>query len=135
MRIKFGLILLSCIVLSVTAPVSAQQKGQWVPGQSGLNAGILPDPGFTYANLTINYSADEFKDTNGESVELMEHTVSGQSRMFSITFRKESFWVGNLRVWPCWPSRMDLWSLTWAIPRNSVWTLAAKEWLIHGSSL
>jgi len=67
MRIKFGLALLACVVLSGTA-LLAQQKGQWVPGQSGLNAGILPDPGFTYANLTINYSADTLKDSNGDTV-------------------------------------------------------------------
>ena len=36
----------------------SQQKGQWVPGQYGLNAGVVPDPGFTYMNLAANYSAD-----------------------------------------------------------------------------
>ncbi len=25
----------------------AQQKGQWVPGQFGLNAGAVPEPGLT----------------------------------------------------------------------------------------
>jgi hypothetical protein len=28
---------------------------------------ITPDPRFTYANLTINYSADSLKDSNGNS--------------------------------------------------------------------
>jgi hypothetical protein len=41
-----------------------------MPGQYGLNAGLLPDPGFTYANMTINYSADSLKDSNGNSVPL-----------------------------------------------------------------
>jgi len=31
--------------------VSAQQKGQYVPGRFGLNAGIVPDTGFTYEIL------------------------------------------------------------------------------------
>lgn len=48
----------------------AQQKGQWVPGQSGLNAGILPNPGITYANLTIDYSASTLKDAKGNSIPL-----------------------------------------------------------------
>jgi hypothetical protein len=48
----------------------AQQKGQYIPGQQGLNAGVLPDPGFTYANLTINYSADSLKNASGNSVPL-----------------------------------------------------------------
>jgi hypothetical protein len=37
--------------------VLAQQKPQWMPGQVGLNAGILPSPGFTYVNIDENYDA------------------------------------------------------------------------------
>src|SRR5438874_13519891 len=40
-------LLVSCLSLF------AQQKGQWVPVQSRLNAGVLPDAGFTFANLTL----------------------------------------------------------------------------------
>lgn len=61
------LLVLAGIILSCVLPSWAQQKGQWVPGQSGLNAGILPDPGFTFANLTVNYSATELKDGGGHS--------------------------------------------------------------------
>src|SRR5271169_783701 len=43
----------------------AQQKGQWVPGQFGLNAGVLPEPGITYANLALNYSSGRLNDSNG----------------------------------------------------------------------
>jgi hypothetical protein len=39
-----------------------------MPGQMGLNAGVLASPGFTYANMTINYSADSFNDQNGKAV-------------------------------------------------------------------
>jgi hypothetical protein len=46
----------------------AQQKGQYLPGQFGLNAGVMPDPGFTYANITINYDADTLKDSNGNTI-------------------------------------------------------------------
>jgi hypothetical protein len=49
---------------------TAQQKGQYVPGQFGLNAGVLPDPGFTYANITINYFADTLKDAAGNATRL-----------------------------------------------------------------
>lgn len=48
--------------------VSAQQKPQWQPGQIGLNAGILPSPGFTYANLTLNYDADTYNNSSGKAV-------------------------------------------------------------------
>jgi hypothetical protein len=38
----------------LAGPLLAQQKPQWMPGQIGLNAGILPSPGFTYVNIDIN---------------------------------------------------------------------------------
>jgi hypothetical protein len=55
------------IVLSIS-PLFAQQKGQWVPGGFGLNAGVIPDPGITYANLALNYSADRLNDSNGNRI-------------------------------------------------------------------
>ena len=69
MSIKFGLAILACISFGAI-PANGQQKGQYIPGQQGLNTGVLPDPGFTYANLTINYSADTLKNSNGNSVPL-----------------------------------------------------------------
>jgi hypothetical protein len=50
--------------------IRAQQKGQYVPGQQGLNAGVLPDPGFTYANMALNYYADALKNANGSALPL-----------------------------------------------------------------
>ena len=70
MRFKLGLMILIWAVVFSNVPANAQQKGQYIPGQQGLNAGVLPDPGFTYANLTINYSADTLKNANGNSVPL-----------------------------------------------------------------
>jgi hypothetical protein len=46
----------------------AQQKGQWVPGQFGLNAGAIPEPGITYANMALNYSASQLNDSNGNRI-------------------------------------------------------------------
>ena len=60
--------LLLCLLLIGTLPLHAQQKGQWVPGQYGLNAGVIPDPGFTYQNLALNYSADSLNDANGHGL-------------------------------------------------------------------
>src|SRR5579862_5796850 len=53
-------------VLCNVSTLLAQQKGQWVPGGYGLNAGVTPDPGFTYANLALNYSASQLNDSNGK---------------------------------------------------------------------
>jgi hypothetical protein len=65
---RFRFAILTSIILPCTSGLFAQQKGQYVPGQYGLNAGIAPDPGFTFASLTINYSADSLKNSSGSSV-------------------------------------------------------------------
>lgn len=69
---KYQLRTLLLMVLGLTyiLPSLAQQKGQYVPGQYGLNAGLTlqPDPGFTFANLDLNYSADTLKNSNAVAV-------------------------------------------------------------------
>ena len=62
----WGLII--CCMLLGTPVLVAQQKGQWVPGQEGLNAGILPDPGVSIVNITLNYSSTRLNDSQGNSV-------------------------------------------------------------------
>jgi hypothetical protein len=47
-----------------------------VPGQYGLNAGIVPDPGFTYQNLAINYSAGQLNDSQGNAISGLTGTYS-----------------------------------------------------------
>jgi hypothetical protein len=59
---KFAVLV--CILLSGSQTLMAQQKGQYQPGQYGLNAGILPDPGFTYADYNINYNAKHLELEN-----------------------------------------------------------------------
>ena len=61
-------LLIAGIVLFQIVPAMAQQKGQWVPGQFGLNAGSIPEPGITYANLALNYSASRLNDSNGNRI-------------------------------------------------------------------
>jgi len=46
----------------------AQQGGQWLPGQSGLNAGLIPAPGISFISLNVNYSAQTLKDKNGDAL-------------------------------------------------------------------
>ena len=50
------------------APLMAQQKGQYQPGQYGLNAGVLPDPGITYVDMNLNYNAGQLNFANGTPV-------------------------------------------------------------------
>jgi hypothetical protein len=76
MRCRTRVVLLTVIVLCHIAAARAQQKGQWVPGQYGLNAGVIPDPGFTYANMAVNYSAGQLNDSNGNARPLITGTYS-----------------------------------------------------------
>jgi hypothetical protein len=46
----------------------AQQKPQWMPGQVGLNAGIMPSPGFTYSNITVGYFSGAFNGPSGSAI-------------------------------------------------------------------
>ena len=68
MKITNVILISACFVLVCALPLLAQQKGQWVPGQFGLNAGVIPDPGLTYANLALNYSSSQLNDSNGNAV-------------------------------------------------------------------
>jgi hypothetical protein len=61
-------LLLVFLLFAATPPLVAQQKGQYVPGQYGLNAGVLPDPGFTYANIDLNYDTNSFNNSSGTAV-------------------------------------------------------------------
>jgi hypothetical protein len=74
-RIKLVAVL-ACMFLGGASSALAQQKGQWVPGQFGLNAGVIPDPGFTYANLALNYSASQLNGPNGNSIPGINGTYS-----------------------------------------------------------
>ena len=56
-----------CLAVCNAFPARAQQHGQYQPGEVGLNAGILPSPGFTYADLDMNYTTSQFNDASGHA--------------------------------------------------------------------
>ena len=68
MKTRSAIFISACFILIYALPSLAQQKGQWVPGQFGLNAGVIPDPGITYANLAVNYSASQLNDSSGNKL-------------------------------------------------------------------
>jgi hypothetical protein len=69
MRFRITFVMLIVAVLSLTVSnMFAQQKGQWVPGQVGLDAGILPDPGISIVNISQAYSASTLNDANGKAL-------------------------------------------------------------------
>jgi hypothetical protein len=75
-RLKLVPIVLATLILGCALSLPAQQKGQWVPGQYGLNAGVFPDPGVTYANLALNYSATQLNGAGGNSIPGINGTYS-----------------------------------------------------------
>jgi hypothetical protein len=91
-------------LLFVTAPSArAQQKPQWQPGQSGLNAGILPSPGFTYVNLDLNYDADSYNDLNGKAVPVTgNYNVWAVENIFYFV-PTQNFSVEIWDSWSCFP--------------------------------
>jgi hypothetical protein len=88
----FTVIMYVVLALMVSSTVSAQQKPQWMPGQVGLNAGILPSPGFTYLNITENYAADTFNGPNGNAVPVTgTYKVWVVENLFYYVFDKKVF--------------------------------------------
>jgi hypothetical protein len=81
-----------CILMTSALPLTAQQKPQWMPGQVGLNAGILPSPGFTYADITINYDADTFNSPKGNAVPVSgTYNVWAVENIFYYVFNEKVF--------------------------------------------
>lgn len=80
MRLQFSsaAIVIALPLLGVPS-MSAQQKPQWVPGQAGLNAGIIPSPGFTFVNITMNYNAGAFNSPAGKPI-----PVTGKYNVWAI---------------------------------------------------
>ena len=57
----------ACAALStvVFGTAFGQQKGQYVLGTNGLNAGIMPPPGFSYGNQSTVYGASRLRGPDG----------------------------------------------------------------------
>jgi hypothetical protein len=66
--IRFAVLVLALILLSCAGSLFGQQKGQWMPGQMGLNSGILASPGITYANLSLDYNSSRFNGPGGNAL-------------------------------------------------------------------
>jgi hypothetical protein len=121
----------------------AQQKGQYQPGQYGLNAGVEPDPGLSYASLNLNYSADKLNDANGNPIAqnaqfnawaleniffyVPKVKVLKAKIVFMVTvptFGNGSLTDAQFGVTADW-GLADMWvqpvTLAWHVPRADVW--------------
>src|SRR5271170_2362668 len=68
--------LVVCFFIAYNSTSYPQQKGQWQPGQFGLNAGSIPSPGITYANMPLSYSASQLNNASGNPVQGVTGTYS-----------------------------------------------------------
>ena len=50
-------------------------RGVYPLGMNALNAGVMPEPGFTYSNLFLFYSRNQLKGSNGEIVSSGNNSV------------------------------------------------------------
>jgi len=86
--------LLGLATLLVT-PVQAQFNGSHTLGDFGVQAGTQPPPGFYAAFFYYHYSADTFKDRNGDTIALSPQPTSS----LGIDAYAPTFWyVSKLKV-------------------------------------
>jgi hypothetical protein len=67
-QIRFVGLVLTLFFFGSALSSPGQQKPQWLPGQVGLNAGIVPAPGFSYVNISVNYRSSAFNGPSGSAI-------------------------------------------------------------------
>jgi hypothetical protein len=82
---------LALLLLSGALPLHGQQKPQWLPGQMGLNSGIMPSPGFSYVNITVNYFSNAFNGPRGSAI-----PVTGNYNVWAV--ENAFYYVPDLKV-------------------------------------
>src|SRR6266436_2444401 len=90
-QIRFPGSVLALLLLSGALPLPGQQKPQWLPGQVGLNAGILPSPGFSYVNITVGYRSSAFNNASGSAI-----PVTGSYNVWAV--ENFFYYVPDLKV-------------------------------------
>jgi hypothetical protein len=148
MQFAFSLAgVLACVLTLCASPMGGQQKGQYQPGQFGLNAGVLPDAGITYADLNLNYNAGTLKDSNGNTIAKGSYNVWAIENIFyfvaplkflhakfaaysaaptlangSLTLTQLQFPVAGTGGFALGDSWIEPISLGWHLSRADVWT-------------
>jgi len=90
-QIRVAGLVLALFILNWASPLPGQQKPQWMPGQVGLNAGILPSPGFSYVNITVGYRSSAFNNASGSAI-----PVTGSYNVWAV--ENFFYYVPNLNV-------------------------------------
>ena len=78
--------------------VRGQVRGVYPLGMAGLNSGVTPESGLTYANLFLFYSRDHFKDQNGVVIATGENSVMMDMNSFQYVTGKELGFLGGAQL-------------------------------------
>ena len=75
------------LLLAAGAPFAgAQNRGQYIPGAGGLNAGIQAPVGFTIGAFYLHYEADALKTSSGQNVPISgTYTIDGGELLLAYT--------------------------------------------------
>jgi hypothetical protein len=81
--IRFAGSVLTLFLLSCALHLQGQQKPQWLPGQVGLNAGVIPASGLSYVNITVGYYSNAFNGPRGSAIPVTgSYNVWGVENLF-----------------------------------------------------
>jgi len=104
-RVFFGVLL--CVLLGVFAtPAAAQLSGHNTKGDFGLQSGSQAPPGwYVIAPLYYRYSADEFRDRNGDSFSAIEGggSIEATAWLAGIIWVSEYKLLGANYSFSIWP--------------------------------
>ena len=83
------------LVLFGTGVAQAQVRGAYPLGMSATNAGVTPEPGFSYAQQLLFYPRDEMRGADGSVVDTGHQSVI--LSMHSVVFVKATERLGGVR--------------------------------------
>jgi len=80
------------VVVVLAAVANGQQRPQWMAGQAGLDAGVVPDPGYSFQNLTDYYYSNRVNGPDGKQLPL------GQIAYHVVASENISTWVVDTKI-------------------------------------
>jgi hypothetical protein len=93
-QIRFASLVLVVLLGGFAGSLRGQQKPQWLPGQVGLNAGVLPSPGISYVNMTLRYGTDRFNGPSGNAI--LTNVISGNLTVWAN--ENIFYWVADTKI-------------------------------------
>ncbi len=87
-------------LFALPRPSAAQNRGQYLPGSTGLNSGIMPSPGLSYTNIFIWFSSDTLKGPTGQTVPVQgSFNLYVDQNLFAYATKKKFLGARFMSVW------------------------------------